>query len=114
MEFIEKNKLTLIASCDKILDMSLDAIEQLQVEFPEAPPENILTIDDFKKTVQRTEVVKKKIINGEDFTKDEFIILGIIMNSNLSILSMNEQRFAHATKLMQELIAEYVQILEVF
>lgn len=114
MDFIEKNKLTLIASCDKILDVSLDAIEQLQVEFPDECPENMLTIEDFKKTVQKTELIKKRIVNDEEFTREEFIILGAIMSSNLTILSTHAERFNQATKLMKGLIDDFTVVLKTF
>lgn len=114
LDFIETNKRVLLASCDKILDVSLDAIAQLEVELENGGSEVSITIADFRKTAERTGNVKRKIVKGEALTKEEFIFLGIIMNSNLTILSTNAQRFADAAAQMMKMIAEYTEILKNF
>jgi hypothetical protein len=117
MDLITKNKEALIASCDKILDTALDSIHQLSIEnfgTVEDTEKSSLQVEDFQKTVDRVQVIKNKIINDEEFSKFDLIMLHTIMTTNHMILSQYAQRFQDAAGFMEGLIEELVKIIQNF
>jgi hypothetical protein len=117
MDLIQKNKDALLASCDKILDTALDAISQLNQEKASMTPEEqaaILETEDFQKTVDRVQVIKNKIVNNEEFSKFDLIMLHTIMTTNHMILSQYAKQFKDAADYMEGLIEELVKTIQNF